>query len=161
LRLNLRALLQVLRVNGIPVAGTQYVDLEDDVGKESKASGRESASSRKGEVCTDDTAILERESNAISKGGAETDGLIRAWRWLDIIGMGDNSDSEGKTETETETETKTKTKTKTKKGENGKGANERAEEKEPDMADVIEPGASSPMKPRVDFKEPGVVTATT
>ncbi|KAI0872264.1 phospholipase A2 [Hypoxylon argillaceum] len=154
LRLNLRALLQVLRVNGVAVAGTRCADLVDNNSNSSdnnnnnnrergaKAKG-ETASLRSGggEACADDAAILEREGNAVREDEDGTDGLVEAWRWIDIVGMGDSSAEAGTG----------------KKGEGG--AAERAEEEEPRMAGVIEPSASASDERRVDSETAGVFAA--
>ncbi|KAI8633239.1 phospholipase A2 [Xylariaceae sp. FL1651] len=145
LRLNLRAVLQVLRVNGVPVAGTRAEDLVDGVDAEVSGGGG---------VCTDDVAILERARNAIREDDAEqqeeketTDEFVHAWRWIDIVGMGEVLESEGKT---------TK-----KKVAHGDEVLEGAEEEEPRMAGVIEPGASAPpTDPRVDVAGARVVAAS-
>ncbi|KAI1199963.1 phospholipase A2 [Nemania serpens] len=132
LRLNLRALLQVLRVNGLPVAGTRCADLADSQvkGTKTKTCKAESASLSKGEACTDDTAILEREGNAVRDDDAGAEELVQAWRWIDIVGMGESPDSGEK-------------KKKKKKAEQGDEAIERSEETEPWMAGIIEPSASA------------------
>ncbi|KAI0201054.1 phospholipase A2 [Astrocystis sublimbata] len=145
LRLNLRALLQVLRVNGITVAGTRNADLVDGKEKDGR-DGRDnrkdkdsckckkqtkdnasnsSLSTSQSELCDNDTAILEREAND----PLGEDELIRAWRWIDVVGMGAYKASDEKE------------KDKDKKG-GGKGAEEEVEETEPKMAGVIEPSAS-------------------
>ncbi|KAI3321884.1 phospholipase A2 [Xylariaceae sp. AK1471] len=139
LRLNLRALLQVLRVNGVPVAGTQNADMVDGIAKDTKAPGDKLP---KSESCTDDTAILERERNAIREDDKETEELVHAWRWIDVVDIGK---SEGKTK---------------KKNEQEKDAVEEAEDKEPEMAGVIEPSASTSPDRRVDSGAAGVFAAT-
>ncbi|KAI0854405.1 phospholipase A2 [Daldinia vernicosa] len=139
LRLNRRAMLQVLRANGVPVARTWTGDLIDGafIGKELGGSG--SGTTAVGDATTsqdvregedesgdgnhevevgdrspedgihDDKAILDRS-------GHET---VDAWRWIDIVGMGEVVDDDGEV----------------KAGTGG------AEEQEPQMADVIEPRA--------------------
>jgi len=171
LRLNLRALLQILRVNGIPVAGTQQVDLVDDAAVSSRGSktstptpgsrgGGETASVRtKGEPCTDDVVILEREGNAIRKNKeketkkkkeketvADIDELVRAWRWIDIVGMGDSSVDDNDNDHD-EIETRKGRKRRGEQEEEGEKTKKEAviratEEEEPAMASIIEPSAS-------------------
>ncbi|KAI0443888.1 phospholipase A2 [Xylaria telfairii] len=137
LRLNLRALLQVLRVNDITVAGTRNLDLIDSKAKRTKVNVS-TTSLAKGEICEDDTAILEREGNAIREDDSKTDELIQAWRWINIIGMGQKRGSEGKGK---------------KKGEEEKGA------EEAHMAGVIEPSVSPSADRRVDMETVGVLAA--
>ncbi|KAI0865108.1 phospholipase A2 [Xylaria cubensis] len=143
LRLNLRALLQTLRVNGITVAGTRNMDLVDSKSKRAKATAS-TTSLAKGEICEDDTAILEREGNAIREDDTGTDELIQAWRWIDIVGLGENLDGEGKAQ---------------KKGQGKEGAEEGLEETEPQMAGVIEPSVSPSADRRVDPETVGVFAA--
>ncbi|KAI0536587.1 phospholipase A2 [Xylaria digitata] len=146
LRLNLRALLQVLRVNNIPVAGTRSADLVDNRSKDTKPNPSDggTASLRKGDVCTDDTVILEREGNRIKDDDTGTDKLVQAWRWIDIVGIGENLGSEGKA-----------------KEKDGKenGAFEGLEEMESHMAGVIEPSASASADRKVDLETAGVFAA--
>ncbi|KAI1425841.1 phospholipase A2 [Xylaria sp. FL1777] len=147
LRLNLRALLQVLRTNGISVAGTRGVDLVDNRAKDAKgnASGGETASLRTGEVCADDATILEREGNAIREDdAATTDELVQAWRWIDIVGMGEDVAIEGKAK---------------KKGDKENGAAEAVEETEARMAGVIEPSDSASIDRKVDLETASVFAA--
>lgn len=145
LRLNLRALLQVLRVNGIHVAGTQNVDLVESKGKaKTKKAGAssesETASLSKGEICMDDTAILEREGNAIREDDVASDELVEAWRWIDIVGMGKTPDA--------------------KDGGKEDGAmTEALEESELRMSGVIEPNTSASADRRVDLETAGVLAA--
>ncbi|KAI0546679.1 phospholipase A2 [Xylaria curta] len=177
LRLNLRALLQTLRVNGITVAGTRNMDLVDSKSSSSTtttkrakatASTTSLAKSSGSEICEDDTAILEREGNAIrddddndsnnNNNTEKTDELIRAWRWIDIVGLGENLDSGG--------EGKAKKKKGQKKGgqekeeaEEDEGAEEGLEATEPQMAGVIEPSVSPSADRRVDSETVGVFAA--
>ncbi|KAI0910691.1 phospholipase A2 [Ustulina deusta] len=143
LRLNLRAILQVLRVNDIPVAGTQSVDLADSRAKDTKAtaSGGETASLRRGDVCTDDTAILERQGNAIREDG--TDELVQVWKWIDIVGMGGDVISEGKE----------------KKRDEEDGAAEGVEETEAHMAGVLEPSVSTSAARKAELETASVFAA--
>ena len=86
LRLNMRAILQLLRVNGVPVARTWVGDLVDgcDEGK----LGVQDASGDKGldDGSQDDKAIFDRSNS----------GVVEAWSWIDIVGMGSESDDSGK-----------------------------------------------------------------
>ncbi|KAI0401324.1 phospholipase A2 [Xylaria palmicola] len=136
LRLNLRALLQVLRANGVPVAATRAADLVDG------------GTAPLGDLCADDAAILEREANAEGTGKAE---LVQAWRWIDIVGMGEDVDSEGAARQKRK---------KGGKGERGeKGAEEAVEETEPQMAGVIEPRVSASLERQVDADTAGIFAA--
>jgi len=80
LRLNLRAILQMLRANGVPVARTWVGDLVDggaeDVDKLS--GGADQADGGPADGIHDDKAILDRS-------GATP---VEAWRWIDIVGLG-------------------------------------------------------------------------
>ncbi|KAH8664233.1 platelet-activating factor acetylhydrolase, isoform II-domain-containing protein [Xylariales sp. PMI_506] len=89
LRLNLRAMLQVLRINNIPIARTWVGNLVDGahVGKLT-ASGEGAAAGNKGleDGIHDDKAILDRSGNV----------AVDAWRWIDIMGMGELASDLGK-----------------------------------------------------------------
>ena len=87
LRLNVRAILQMLRVNHVPVARTWAGDLVD--GAHVDKLGAE-------EGIDDDEAIFDRS-------GADR---IEAWRWIDVVGLGpkagelqkpEGQDGDGKT----------------------------------------------------------------
>ncbi|KAI1084219.1 phospholipase A2 [Whalleya microplaca] len=105
LRLNLRAALQVLRVNGVPVARTWEGDLLEggagglvgklDVGGEGEGEegvdgdrGNDGVDGGVGDVdgILDDPAILDRSGS----------GAVEAWKFIDIVGMGVVEDAEGK-----------------------------------------------------------------
>lgn len=82
LRLNLRAMLQVLRFNDIPIARTWVGDLVDGAYVNKMTAGNAgSAAGNKGEDdgIHEDKAILDRSGN----------GAVEAWKWIDIMGMGD------------------------------------------------------------------------
>ena len=134
LRLNLRAILQVLRANGVPVAPTAATDLVDGGSTlpvplsaavrdklAGASSGDDSGSGSDAEGASvaidgvfDDAAILEQV-----EGGK---GNIEAWEWIDVVGMGRVADdADGKV----------------------KDSDQVAEKQEPDMAGVIEPGVAS------------------
>ncbi|KAM3450640.1 hypothetical protein MY3296_005911 [Beauveria thailandica] len=86
LRLNLRAQLQLLRANGIPVARTHASDLVDDnnahLDKLDVKTSRNTA---------DDKAIFDRSGT----------NLVGNWTWIDVIGLGDADEQEtGKTAAE-------------------------------------------------------------
>ncbi|OAA47315.1 platelet-activating factor acetylhydrolase 2 [Beauveria brongniartii RCEF 3172] len=86
LRLNLRAQLQLLRANGIPVARTHASDLVDDnnahLDKLDVKTNRNTA---------DDKAIFDRSGT----------NLVGNWTWIDVIGLGDADEQEtGKTAAE-------------------------------------------------------------
>lgn len=92
LRLNLRAILQMLRINGVPVARTWVGDLVDgsDVDKLGNAlskGGDQVGDKGPTDGIDDDKAILER-------GGSSN---VECWSWIDIVGMGAESADNGKT----------------------------------------------------------------
>ncbi|KAI0169542.1 phospholipase A2 [Hypoxylon sp. FL1284] len=142
LRLNRRALLQVLRRNRVPVARTWSGDLVDGPargvddktvaaaaaaqvagGGESTAPAGGGGESRVPAVTVgdggpddgvhDDVAILDR--------GGHGGGVVDAWRWIDVVGMGQACDDAGAA---------TK-------------SDRAAEAQEPEMAGVIEPHRAS------------------
>ncbi|ORY71116.1 platelet-activating factor acetylhydrolase, isoform II-domain-containing protein [Pseudomassariella vexata] len=112
LRLNARALLQVLRLNNVPIARTWFGDLVDgaSVGKFTTS---EAMAGNKGvdDGIHDDKAIFDRSGTDV----------VEAWKWVDIRGMGD---SEGA------------------KGEGKLGDKVAVEVQEPEMAGEIEPQIS-------------------
>ncbi|KAK8036209.1 Platelet-activating factor acetylhydrolase [Apiospora rasikravindrae] len=119
LRLNLRAILQVLRVNQVPIARTWVGDLVEgtDVGKAAAATeaGAEAGNKAADDGIHDDKAIFARVTEA---------GPVEAWSWIDIVGMGDSAaDSDGANSS------------------NQQNA-DAVEAQEPDMADRIEPQVS-------------------
>ncbi|KAI1205900.1 PAF acetylhydrolase [Annulohypoxylon truncatum] len=157
LRLNRRALLQLLRANGVPVARTWAADLVDgfgegkmvggvamggDVGEggagagagvgamdggvdggvdvdETEGDGRDRGPE---DGVRDDRAIFDRSGH----------GVVDAWRWIDIVGMGDAEavaaveNVHGKDDIERAVE----------------AGDEAAEVREPEMAGAIEPHAT-------------------
>ncbi|KAI1843984.1 hypothetical protein JX266_009850 [Neoarthrinium moseri] len=114
LRLNLRAILQVLRVNDVPIARTWVGDLVDGthVGK-AGASGEGLSAGNKGldDGIKDDKAIFDRSGNS----------GVEAWSWIDIVGMGDLVGDFGATKSDTTA----------------------VEAQESEMADEIEPQVSN------------------
>lgn len=165
LRLNRRALLQVLRANGVPVARTWSGDLVDGafVGRKKlggeggeavvassegsqDAPGAEAAAEAKkrevkGEVIVgdrsfedgihDDWAILDRSGH----------GVVDAWRWIDIVGMGEvvAEDEDGETVVTT--------------------GDEVAESEDPGMAGVIEPHVTTDDAAVSNVPRPNAVSA--
>ncbi|KAK8054686.1 platelet-activating factor acetylhydrolase [Apiospora phragmitis] len=120
LRLNLRAILQVLRVNQVPIARTWVGDLVEgtDVGKMAAATGAGAGAGNKApdDGIHDDKAIFARVAEA---------GPVEAWSWIDIVGMGDSSAADSKD------------------ADGSKQQNTDAvEAQEPGMADRIEPQVS-------------------
>ena len=94
LRLNLRAQLQLLRTNGIPVARTSAGDLVDGSHVEKSDNGAASLVNEKdGESripggLNDDKAIFDRSGHDV----------VDHWKWIDIIGLGGPGEKEkGKT----------------------------------------------------------------
>lgn len=116
LRLNLRAQLQLLRNNGYPVARTCAGDLVDGAteAKGEKVSDGDVQGSEDGIM--DDSAILDRAAGK---------GLIEAWRWIDVVGLGGDASP---TELEMQAGTRKESEKK------------RAEEDEQKMEGEMEPG---------------------
>ncbi|CAN8095478.1 unnamed protein product [Discula destructiva] len=90
LRLNVRAILQLLRTNGVPVARTWVGDLIDGADIASKQNLVETASSigndsRVDDGLLDDKAIFDRSGS----------NPVDYWRWIDIVGMGGESGHDG------------------------------------------------------------------
>ncbi|KAM0343081.1 hypothetical protein ACHAPU_008982 [Fusarium lateritium] len=82
LRLNLRAQLQMLRENGVPVGRTFASDLVDGTSFDKL----EKFNADNGDSCkdgiNDDQAIFDKSGN----------NPVEFWRWIDVIGLGDTSD---------------------------------------------------------------------
>lgn len=89
LRLNVRAVLQVLRANGFRVARTCAADLVDGDGRGGGDSGGGSDQDNK-LVADDGEAGLDDDPAILDRSVAEAGG-IDAWRWVDIIGLGHKS----------------------------------------------------------------------
>jgi len=89
LRLNLRAQLQLFRVNGIPIARTYVGDLVDDTNTDQlDAVKNDSDSTQAIDGVNDDKAIFDRSGSNV----------VDHWKWIDVIGMGDAGEKEtGKT----------------------------------------------------------------
>ncbi|KAH6655155.1 phospholipase A2 [Truncatella angustata] len=92
LRLNLRAMLQALRINNVPIGRTWVGDLIDG-----SPEGKLSAAENKGQNdgTHDDKAIFDRNGNS----------GVEAWSWIDIVGLGDKLGDFGvtnKTDVETQ-----------------------------------------------------------
>ncbi|KID95529.1 phospholipase A2, partial [Metarhizium majus ARSEF 297] len=79
LRLNLRAQLQLLRANGIPVARTYAGDLVDGAHVDKLNAGKDGQISSTEEGIDDDRAIFDRSGND----------SVDHWKWIDLIGLGD------------------------------------------------------------------------
>ncbi|KAL2019644.1 hypothetical protein VTK56DRAFT_9459 [Thermocarpiscus australiensis] len=82
LRLNVRAVLQFLRGNGVAVAGTAMADLVE--GGVVKADDGCEVDEYGGVM--EDAAILERDTAVDGKGKGK--GKVEAWRWIDVVGLG-------------------------------------------------------------------------
>jgi platelet-activating factor acetylhydrolase len=95
LRLNLRAQLQFLRANNVPVARTYAGDLVDGAHTEKldaikDGESNDSLSDGISDGISDDKAIFERSADAVDH-----------WKWIDLFGLGDAGEKEkGKTTTE-------------------------------------------------------------
>ncbi|KAK0383654.1 hypothetical protein NLU13_9565 [Sarocladium strictum] len=92
LRLNLRAQLQIMRANGIPVARTSNDDLVDGSYNDKLSVAKQKTDQHLvPDGLDDDQAIFDRSGK----------GLVDHWKWIDIIGFGDGGkDADGKTVTE-------------------------------------------------------------
>lgn len=92
LRLNLRAQLQILRANGIPVARTSSSDLVDSSHNDKLSAAKQKADEALSvDGLNDDQAIFDRSGK----------GIVDHWQWIDIIGLGDGGkNADGKTLTE-------------------------------------------------------------
>lgn len=82
LRLNLRAQLQMLRENNVPIGRTFAGDLVDGTSFDKL----EKFNAEKGDSCkdgiNDDQAIFDKSGN----------NPVEFWRWVDVIGLGDTGD---------------------------------------------------------------------
>lgn len=97
LRLNVRAVLQLLRTRGVPVARTWAGDLVEgaDLAAKQEAMAEESSGSGSSEAgdkasvaddgIVDDKAILDRSGREV----------VDHWKWIDIVGMGAESGHSG------------------------------------------------------------------
>ncbi|KAJ9134332.1 Phospholipase A2 [Pleurostoma richardsiae] len=116
LRLNLRALLQLLRINDVPVARTWAGDLVDGGalagkpvdGEEDHSGSQDEGGTSETDGIEDDKAIFDRSND-----GAAT---VQAWCWIDIVGLGSETGEGGE----------------------GKDGQPAKIEGEPEMEDVIE-----------------------
>ncbi|KAF3770759.1 PAF acetylhydrolase [Cryphonectria parasitica EP155] len=95
LRLNVRAMLQLLRKNGVPVARTWSGDLVEGAEVSDKLDAPEAAAGGGDDAggndsledgLLDDKAIFDRSGH----------GTVDYWKWIDIVGMGGESDHSGK-----------------------------------------------------------------
>lgn len=124
LRLNLRAALQFLRINDVPVARTRAGDLVegghvDKLDASNEAGAGASRDLDDGGI-SDDKAILDRRA----------DGAVEAWSWIDIIGLGGEA---AKTELELAAA-----------GEEGERPLPENKDAERQMEGEMEPGATAP-----------------
>lgn len=92
LRLNVRAVLQLFRTNGVPVARTWVGDLVDGADVDAKSgavgsgSGVDAEDNGVEDGIQDDKAIFDRSVNDV----------VDHWKWIDVIGMGGESGHSGK-----------------------------------------------------------------
>ncbi|KPM36782.1 hypothetical protein AK830_g9784 [Neonectria ditissima] len=87
LRLNLRAQLQLLRANDVPIARTCAADLVDGT-KFDKLDVNKQDAEQCSDGTNDDQAIFDRSGN----------NFVDHWRWIDLVGLGDAGEKEtGKT----------------------------------------------------------------
>lgn len=90
LRLNVRAVLQLFRTNGVPVARTWVGDLVDGADAGAKPDTVDSGSGAEDngieDGIHDDKTILDRSGNVV----------VDHWKWIDIVGMGGESGHGGK-----------------------------------------------------------------
>ncbi|KAK8137044.1 platelet-activating factor acetylhydrolase [Apiospora sp. TS-2023a] len=117
LRLNLRAILQVLRVNEVPIARTWVGDLVEgtDVGKAEATGAAEAGNKADDDGIHDDKAIFTRAAKS---------GPVESWSWIDIMGMGDSAAASDSADS------------------SQKQNSDAVEAQEPGMADHIEPQVS-------------------
>ncbi|KAF4873221.1 putative phospholipase A2 [Colletotrichum siamense] len=95
LRLNLRAQLQLLRANNVPVARTWIGDLVDGTGSGKMGiSGDEEGDNGPDDGLMDDKAIFDR-----------SEGKVQFWKWIDVIGMGSPEQTPASAATTTATST--------------------------------------------------------
>ncbi|KAH7165778.1 platelet-activating factor acetylhydrolase, isoform II-domain-containing protein [Dactylonectria macrodidyma] len=96
LRLNLRAQLQILRTNGVPVARTSAGDMVDGTLFDKLDITKKDDESQCLDGTNDDQAIFDRSgSNPVDH-----------WRWIDVVGLGDAGEKKsGKTAEEQVEET--------------------------------------------------------
>ncbi|CAM1508041.1 Fc.00g048890.m01.CDS01 [Cosmosporella sp. VM-42] len=94
LRLNLRAQLQLLRVNNIPVGRTYVGDLVDGTHFDKLDVAKKQDGSQSKDGIDDDQAIFDRSGSNV----------VDNWRWIDLVGMGDAGDKEEGKTAETEVE---------------------------------------------------------
>lgn len=88
LRLNLRAQLQLLRANNIPVGRTYVGDLVDGTHIDKLDAANKQDGSPYNNGIDDDQAIFDRSGN----------NPVEYWRWIDIVGMGvPDEEDDGKT----------------------------------------------------------------
>lgn len=85
LRLNMRAILQTLRVNNVPIGRTSYGDLVDGAPETKILDGVDAV-----DGVQDDKAIFDRSGNS----------GVEAWSWVDIVGMGDEASASGNADDE-------------------------------------------------------------
>lgn len=91
LRLNVRAMLQLLRANGVPVARTWAGDLVEGANVASKQNLVETDSSGEGDKEVDD-GILDDKA-IFDRSGSDP---VEYWKWIDVVGMGGESGHDGK-----------------------------------------------------------------
>ncbi|RFU79274.1 phospholipase a2 [Trichoderma arundinaceum] len=85
LRLNLRAQLQFLRINNIPVARTWIGDLVDGAHMDKLELAKKDATTNAAvDGLNDDSAIFDRSGNDI----------VDHWKWIDIMGLGEAEEKE-------------------------------------------------------------------
>lgn len=90
LRLNLRAQLQFLRANKVPVARTWIGDLVDGAHMDKLDLAKKDASAEVvADGLNDDKAILDRSGNNV----------VDSWKWIDTIGMGEAEEKESEKST--------------------------------------------------------------
>jgi platelet-activating factor acetylhydrolase len=123
LRLNLRAALQFLRLNNVPVARTWAGDLVEGAHVDKLDASNNAGSGASKDLhdgIHEDRAILDRK----------VDGAVEAWNWIDIIGLGGEA---AKTELELAA-----------KGEEGQQFLPENKDAERQMEGEMEPGATAP-----------------
>ncbi|KAK1453325.1 platelet-activating factor acetylhydrolase [Colletotrichum melonis] len=132
LRLNLRAQLQLMRANGVPVARTWIGDLVDGTGSGKLGiSTDEDGDNGPDDGVMDDKVIFER-----------CEGKVQYWNWIDVIGMGQPDEEEEEAPPPADGSTAATATTATNGGGSGPGVNAQiagVEQTDRDMEDELEP----------------------
>ncbi|OAA59144.1 platelet-activating factor acetylhydrolase precursor [Niveomyces insectorum RCEF 264] len=88
LRLNVRAVLQLLRTNGVPVARTQAVDLVEGGGACPAKTTPDSDSQSDDSVAATDLTDTDHDNDDPAILARRTPGAVDCWVWIDLVGLG-------------------------------------------------------------------------